>query len=67
MRIDLLALADKWDAEGDTLIASAKAYRTRCQQAQRDSRIGKGAMRKACAQELRAMLALAEQEQSDDA
>lgn len=50
-------LAAKWDADGDTLIASAKAYRSGCHSEQRGLRIGKGSAFKAAAAALRDVMA----------
>jgi hypothetical protein len=55
--VTLEELAAKFDTDGDTLIASAKAYRQGCHSEQRGLRIGKGAAFKAAAAALRGVLA----------
>jgi hypothetical protein len=55
--VTLEELAAKWDADGDTLIASARAYRSGCHSEQRGLRVGKGSAYKAAAAALREVLA----------
>jgi hypothetical protein len=55
-----LELADKWEADAERLLQTAKAYRSNCNRALKAGYVGRAAALQACAVALREALTHAE-------